>query len=122
MPAIPPFILKKLYIAGSLRNLDGGCQLQLQNTLAPATITGVGPVTIDGVQHSSADVVLQRGGESLPASDVSPQHPMRFDINAVVTITVKNAALAPGEHRIALDINSREAGHLKWDVSDSTAR
>ena len=121
MPAIPTFILKKLYVAGSLRNTEEGCQLQIRNTLAPATITGVGAVSIDGVAHPPAEVALLRGNERLAATDAGSAHPVSFDINTVVTIIIKNTKLTPGEHRIGLDVTSREAGRLKVDITDSVA-
>jgi hypothetical protein len=119
MAVIPSFILKKLYVSGSLRNTGEGCQLQIKNTLAPATITGIGPVTIDGREYSPADVIVQRGNESLSAAEASATRPISFDINTVVTITIKNVTLTPGEHHIGLDVTSREAGRLKWDIADS---
>ena len=119
MPAIPTFILKKLYVPGSLSNTAEGCQLQIKNTLAPATITGVGPVTIDGTVYTQKDVVLMRGSERLSAAAAGSAHPVTFDINTVVTIAVLNVKLAAGEHRVGLDVTSREAGRLKFEIADS---
>ena len=118
MPAIPTFILKKLYVPASLRNTAEGCQLQIKNTLAPATVTSVGGVTVDGTLHEKKDVVLMRGSEHVSATDVSSAHPVAFDVNVVVTIIVNNVTLAAGEHRIGLDVNSREAGRLKFEIMD----
>jgi hypothetical protein len=118
MAAVPSFILKKLYVANSLRNTDEGCQLQIKNTLAPATLTGMGPVRVDGVPYPQKDVVLMRGNERLAATDAGSARPMSFDINVVITIIVKNVKLAAGEHRIGLDVTSREAGRLKVEIVD----
>jgi hypothetical protein len=121
MPAIPAFVLKRLYIAGSLRNTDDGCQLQIKNTLAPATITGIGPIIVDGAAVPPEQVVILRNKEPLPANETSARRPLSFDINVVVTLVIKNLTLAAGEHRIGLDVTSREAGRLKWEITDTIA-
>jgi hypothetical protein len=121
MAAIPSFVLKKLYVAGSLCNTADGCQFQLKNTLAPATITGLGPLVIDGTACDAADVVLLRGSERLVTAQPSKNHPVAFDVNALVTVVVKNRRLEPGGHRIHVDVNSKEAGRLAWDISDKLA-
>ena len=119
MSAIPSFILRKLYVTGSLCNTAEGCQFQIKNTLAPVLITGVGAVTIDGAAHPATDVALMRGKERVAASAASKERPVSFDVNTVVTILVKGLALSDGEHRIVLEVTSREAGRLKVDIVDT---
>lgn len=121
MPSIPSFVLKKLYLEGSLRNTADGCQLQLKNTLAPATITGVGTLTIDGAAQHPSIVTMMRGNERLQASDAGARHPLVFDINVTVTIQFRRITLAPGAHRVGIDVTTREAGRLKWEISDTVA-
>ncbi len=119
MSAIPTFVLKKLYVARSLGNTSDGCQLQINNTLAPATITGVGPVTIDGTAHPQQDIVVGRGNERVAGADASTARPISFDINTVITIAVKGARLAAGENRVGLDVTTREAGRLMFEITDN---
>jgi hypothetical protein len=78
----------------------------------------MGPVRVDGVPYPQKDVVLMRGNERLAATDAGSARPMSFDINVVITIIVKNVKLAAGEHRIGLDVTSREAGRLKVEIVD----
>jgi len=58
MAAVPAFMLKKLYLRGSLKNTADGFQFQIRNTLAPGTISAVFPVSIDGVGYSLDDTVV----------------------------------------------------------------
>lgn len=118
MSAIPAFILKKLYIYGSLVNTAEGCQLQIKNTLAPGTITGVGAVTIDGTVYPQKNVIVVRGAERIAAASASTAHPLSFDLNVVVTLIVMGVTLTAGEHRVSLDVATREVGRLKFDVTD----
>lgn len=121
MSAIPAFILKKLYIYGSLVNTSEGCQLQIKNTLAPGTITGVGVVTIDGMVYPQKDVIVARGAERIVAAKASTAHPLAFDLNVVVTLIVTGVTLTAGEHRVSLDVTTREVGRLKFDITDQVA-
>jgi hypothetical protein len=115
---VPSFILRKLYVPGSLTNTDMGCQFQIKNTLAPATVTGVGPVVIDGDDCPAKDVLVMRGSERAPVAEVSKARPVAFDINVVVTLVAKGRKLAPGEHHLSVEIASREAGRLKIEITD----
>ncbi len=118
MPAVPTFILKKLYVAGSLQNTAEGCQLQIKNTLAPGTIIGVNALTVDGVSYKPDTLDLVKDGARRSAAEISGQRPAAFNVNDIVTIVVRGVTLAPGEHRIGLDIMTREAGRLNWEISD----
>lgn len=118
MPAVPAFMLKKLYLKGSLKNTDEGFQFLIRNTLAPGTITAVIPLTVDGVAYPLSDTVVT-GKETVIASDVSKEHPVVFGINLTVTMNVKGAKLAAGEHTLVIGVITREAGELKWDVTDT---
>jgi hypothetical protein len=121
MSAIPAMILKKLYVGGSLVNTPDGCQLQIKNTLAPGTITGVGAVSIDGAVYPQNHVIIVRGGERLVATAASSARPVAFDLNVVVTVIITGVTLAEGEHRVSLDVLTREVGRLKFDITDNIA-
>jgi len=49
-----------------------------------------------------------RGSEHLTTAAASKAHPLSFDVNVVVTIAIKNLTLAPGSHRIHVDVISKE--------------
>jgi hypothetical protein len=120
MPAVPAFMLKKLYLKGSLKNTEQGFQFQIRNTLAPGTITALVPVAVDGVAYPLADTqVVAR--DSLAAADISKERPVTFGINSLVTMVVKGARLATGEHSVVMGVLTKEAGELKWDVTDTVA-
>lgn len=121
MPAVPTFILRKLYVPGSLRNTDQGCRLQVKNTLAAGTISAIAPLVLDGVAQKPSAVEFSRDGEARSAADVSPARPFAFKLNSVVTITLHGVTLPPGTHRLDIDVTTREAGRLKFDVSDTIA-
>ena len=121
MAAVPAFMLKKLYLRGSLKNTADGFQFQIRNTLAPGTISAVFPVSIDGVGYSLDDTVVTGKDGPMQATDISREHTVTFGINLTVTMAVKAAPLAAGEHTVGMGVMTKEAGELRWDVTDAIA-
>ncbi|RLB36989.1 MAG: hydroxymethylglutaryl-CoA reductase [Deltaproteobacteria bacterium] len=119
MPGLPAFVLKKLYVKGSLKNTDGGFALSIRNTLAPGTITGVAPLQVDGQSYPLEKTSLQVGETSLPAGEVSATASYQFPLNATATIQVAGETLAPGAHQIVITVTTQEVGELKIEVSDT---
>lgn len=117
---IPTFLLKKLYVKGSFKNTPTGFELALRNTLAPGTLIGISPLQIDG-RDIPLDKILFAAGDAAPvrASDVSPASPRQFPLNVVVKFQVQDQPLAPGSHRVAVQVNTKEAGELKIDAEDT---
>jgi len=71
MPAIPPFLLKKLYVKGSLQDDEGGFTLALKNVIAPATISGFVGLEVDGRAVDAAGItVIAPNGNPRRADDV----------------------------------------------------
>ena len=119
MPGIPAFVLKKLYVKGSLKNTDDGFVLSIRNTLAPGTIIGIEPLQVDGQLYPLEKTSLQIGETSLPASEVSPSTPYQFPLNATATILVEGEALSPGAHQVVITVKSQEVGELNISVGDT---
>ena len=119
MPGLPAFVLKKLYVKGSLKNTDGGFSLSIRNTLAPGTIIGFEPLQIDGQSYPLEKTSLQVGETSLPATEISATAPYQFPLNATATIQVAGETLAPGVHQIVITVRTQEVGELKISVSET---
>ncbi|MBC7251195.1 MAG: hydroxymethylglutaryl-CoA reductase [Anaerolineae bacterium] len=119
MPGLPAFVLKKLYVKGSLKNTDNGFSLSIRNTLAPGTITGLAPLQVDGRSYPLERTLLQVGETSLPASEISSASAYQFPLNATATILVTGETLSPGEHQIVITVDTREVGELQIAVSDT---
>jgi len=120
MSSVPVFLLKKLYVKGSLKNTATGFELSIQNTLAPGTIMGLAPLKVDGVECPLAQTkVLLPSGETLLMSDVSAQSPLRFNVGDKVTIQVEGQPLPVGLHKIVISPKTKEAGTLPIPADDT---
>jgi hypothetical protein len=120
LSSIPVFLLKKLYVRGSLRNTVSGFELAIQNTIAPGTIVALLPLKVDGVEYSlqQTQVVLSNG-TILTTANVSAQSPVRFGVGEKVTIQVKGSTLPSGPHKLIISPKTKEAGTLQIPVDDT---
>ncbi len=119
MPAIPPVILKKLYVKNSLRNEEGGFSLALQNSIAPGVILGFKGVTVDGKSVPLERVaVVQPDGQEIPATGISEENPILFPLGATVTLKVGGTTLSPGSHQVGIRVVVKDVGPLEIPVAD----
>ncbi|MGD2103801.1 MAG: hypothetical protein PVJ55_01635 [Anaerolineae bacterium] len=120
MPVIPPTVLEKLYVKGSLRSEDGGFAFDLKNLIAPATITKMDSLDVDGEPIEGSLVsVLPPSGNSRPMDKISSERPLHFPVGVVVTLHVSGEPLDRGEHRLSLNLNVKEIGSLHIPISDT---
>ncbi len=120
MTSIPRFLLERLYVKKSLRNIPDGFRLTIQNTLAPGTIVGFDPLRIDDMEHSLEHTSAVLGdGRRLTANSVSTESPVLFRVGERVVIEVRGEALSVGPHRITVSARTREVGLLEISATDT---
>jgi hypothetical protein len=120
MPTIPPFMLKQLYVKGSLQNIGGGFRLTMRNHLAPATLNGVG-LTVDSMPVDPHALAVVVGETRTLAPSITAETPLAFPTNTPTVLEVTGAPLAPGPHRLAVLAITREIGPVTIEVSDDIA-
>lgn len=129
MSEIPASIFSKLYEQNSLRNTDDGFEVRFRNRLAPTTLLGVGPLSIDGEQWAGEQLTVQlerpREGYSRPPTpivrngkEISEKKPVPFGVNTVARLTVSERRLSPGHYRVALAISTKEVGDITVTAAD----
>lgn len=121
MPAIPPFILKKLYVKGSMHATEDGFALELKNTIAPGEILALAGVDLDGepADPKQVSVVLPES-DPRPMAEISDQNPLPFPLGAAITLHVADRTVEPGPHEVAIHAVVRDIGPLTIPVSDVT--
>lgn len=117
--AVPSFLLKKLYVKGSLRNTESGFELALKNTLAPGTLIGLGPLTVDDASYSPESITLTTPQGESRGNEITSRSPQSFGLNAEVKINVQGQPLAPGEHHVVFSVLTREVGRIEFDIADT---
>lgn len=122
MPIIPPSVLKKLYVTGSLHLEDQGFAFDLKNLIAPATLTNVSCIDVDGVAtENSLLTIVPPSGNPRPADRISASRPLDFPVGAVVTLHVAGEPLDSGKHELTLHVELKEIGSLQIPISDTVA-
>ncbi len=118
MITVPSFLLKRLYVKGSLRNTDHGFQFELKNTLGSGYGTELLPLTLDGEElpRESSYVVLD--GEETSFSAVSKDKPFTLAMNKTTVILVKGVSLSEGPHKIGFSFVVQGLGKLGFEVTD----
>lgn len=120
---VPGFLLRQVYVAGSLHNEPDGFSLQAQNPFGDGTLVRIGRIRVDGQDIPPAEVTARREGDPADyrAIDVGPATPVRFRRGDVVTFHVAGWRLDPGEHELELEVDEVNLGRLSLTIRDRSA-
>jgi alpha-galactosidase len=118
--AIPNFILKKLYVKGSLRNGREGCEFVLQNNVGSGTVVEFHGLEMDGVSYPAERlIVLTPQGRVAPATAILREAPLPLPVGQRLSLRVAGVSLEPGRHDMRLRFRAQEVGDLEIKVSDT---
>jgi hypothetical protein len=121
---VPGFMVKQFYVAGSLRNANGGFELQARNPMGDGHLTSIREFQVDGTKVDPSAVSAIRAGDATwtPATAVSAATPVLFRKGDAVTFHVAGITLSPGRHRLDLDLVERDLGQLLLTLEDNVAQ
>ncbi len=119
MTVIPNFLLKRIYVSGSLRREDGGIAFDLKNIVGPGLITRVNAIALDDTEFLAEQICLRKGDLAMPASELSDTNPLNIQLNEKLQLLVRDTELPEGKHRITIDVTIREAGKVAVTVEDT---
>ena len=115
---VPAFLLRRLYVKGSLRAQDGGFAFDLKNSLGSGYAEHVLPLTVDGDAVPLETTTFYLDGEGLRFSEISPEKPMTLGMNKTVTIGVDDHTLTVGKHKLGIGFIVTGMGTMQFDVTD----
>ena len=115
---VPAFLLRRLYVKGSLRNQEGGFAFDLMNGLGSGYAEQVLPISIDGETLPVEVAAFTVDGETMRFVDVSAERPMTLGLNKTVTISIDGKTLAEGKHKIGMGFVVTGMGEMQFDVTD----
>ena len=118
MVTVPGFLLRRLYVRGSLRNIEHGVQFQLMNKLGTGYARKLLPLDLDGQEVPSERCSFSTDGKQVPFDTVSNKTPFTLDLNKTTTITIKGVALSDEPHRIGMGFEVAGLGMLQFDFTD----
>lgn len=118
MISVPPFLLKRLYVKGSLRNNEQGFQFELKNTLGAGYGTELLPLMLDGNELPKENSYFGLDSEEIPFSAISNERPFTLVMNKVITILVKGITLTEEPHKLGFNFVAQGLGKLGFEVTD----
>lgn len=118
MVTIPSFLLRRLYVKGSLLNTDKGVQFQLLNKMGTGYARRLLPLSIDGREMPLETCAFQVDGKKFPFSDISAKAPFALDVNKTTVVTVADVTLSKESHSIGIGFEVPGLGVLQFDFTD----
>jgi hypothetical protein len=115
---IPDFILKALYVRGSLRRTDQGIEFQLKDELGPARIAGAVPLRVDRQPVPVADCGFVRGDREETFEAVTAENSVLMRKGEAVTVRVRGLSLRPGRHTLDIGVLVKDMGEIRFTVGD----
>jgi hypothetical protein len=116
---IPVFLLRRLYVPGSLRNTRDGWEFQLHNSIAGGEATGLDPLVVDGAEIPLEDCSFDVDGVAVSFAEVGPQRRFGLESGRDIRLAVRGEPLAVGEHTVQMGFTVPGIGHLAFDFTDS---
>ena len=121
MVTVPSFLLRQLYVKGSLKNTPDGFQFELMNRLGSGYARKVFPLSVDGVDAPIADSEFELNGKVIRFEDVSQRDTLSLAINKAITVRVSGVRLEPGARKIGLGFEVPGLGELEFDFTDTVS-
>ena len=118
---IPAFLLRRLYVRGSLRATDEGFEFQLRNRLGSGYARRLKPLMLDGAELAMGATTFAVDGKSMTFDAVSRDRPFTLGMNKTTTIAFAGGRLVGGRHKIGMRFEVAGLGELGFDFSDVAA-
>lgn len=106
-------MLNRLYVRGSLKNVEGGCEFTIVNSIDYTSLYGLGPITVDGQPVDLASVRIVMSSQERRGNEITSSRPISVYVNAPLRVILEGVTLVPGEHQIAFTANSMDIGQAK---------
>ena len=118
MVTVPAFLLRRLYLKGSLKNNQSGFEFQLRNRLGSGYAHKLWPLTVDGAEVPPEKSAFDLEGAGTTFDAVSKENTFTLSMNKTITIRVEGTTLEPGARKIGMGFDVPGLGTLKFDFTD----
>jgi len=118
MPKIPEFLLRALYVKGSLIIIENGFEFQIKNELGPARVIGTQPLKIDRKPIPLNQCYFIHGDMIATFSEVSAENSVLMRKGEALTVRVQGTSLRRGRRTLGIGIIVKNMGVVAFCVSD----
>jgi len=117
----PSFLLNKVYVQKSLKNIDNGFQFTLKNVVDSGTLGGIKSLNVDGAEIPLSAISIKTPTLEKRAEEISIRSSVPLRINMEAVILIVGQPLSAGPHEVKLAINVLEAGKLEIAIKDEVS-
>ncbi len=121
MVSVPGFLLRRLYVKGSLCATEDGLTFELKNTLGSGYAKGMHPLIIDGEEVPMENTTFTVDDRTVAFSEVNANVPFTLAMNRTTTIAASGLTLATGAHKIGMAFEVQGLGVLRFDFTDAVS-
>ena len=118
MVSVPGFLLRRLYVKGSLKNTPTGFEFKLMNKLGSGYAHGMAPLIVDSVEQKPGNVYFISAGVETAFDQVSKDNTFTLAMNRDITVWVDGVTLETGNRKIGMGFAVPGLGTLKFDFTD----
>ena len=118
MLSVPSFLLRKLYVRGTLRNTNRGIEFRLRNSLGSGYAEEMLPVSLDGQEQPLQWCRFYADGVLRCFNQVSKEEPFCLVLHHDTVVIVENVSLTHEPHTIGLGFRVPGLGVLSFDFVD----
>ena len=94
MPGVPAFILRRLYVKGSLHNTPTGWGFTLKNTLGSGYAHGLVPLRVDDSEEVPMDkTTFENDGVTISFDQVNKENTFGLQMNRSIEISIDGEQL-----------------------------
>ena len=119
---VPNFLLKRIYVQGSLRNTEDGFEFRLKNSLGSGYAYGLMPISVDGEILPAERSSFAVDGKRIPFPLVTKENPATLAMNREAVIAIAGKTLTPGAHKFTMGFNVTGLGELNVELVDTVAK
>lgn len=121
MVSVPSFLLKRLYVKKSLKNIENGYQFEMKNVLAEATIILPIKIYLNDRAIEPKSIMVSIKENTIKAEDINSNSPLKFAVGTSILLKVIDKPLVPAQYKIDIKAETKEFGEISFSVQDSAA-
>lgn len=119
MISVPGFLLRRLYVKGSLRRDEaGGFEFQLKNDLGSGYAYKIWPIKIDDIELTEDRAQFITDGKVTKFREVSKNNTFTLGLNKIITVQIPEFDLSQDPHKIEMGFDVPGIGTLRFDFTD----
>ena len=116
---VPEFILRKLYVRGSLHRTPNGFEFLLKNTLGSGYAIQLLPLQVDGNEIAIESTGFCVDHATIPFVTITEENPFTLAMHKDIKVKVEGDQLSKHDHKIRMGFVVKGLGILEFNFTDS---